>query len=76
VNPTIFYNDWTNIQVQSAVPEPAGLVFLLQNAGTAHTYGFELETAAKVTDSLLTDRSERAMPAQAYKYRLLCSLPR
>jgi iron complex outermembrane recepter protein len=53
VNPTIFYNDWTNIQVQSAVSEPTGLVLVLQNAGTAHTYGFELETEGKVTDSLL-----------------------
>jgi iron complex outermembrane recepter protein len=49
LNPTIFYNDWTNIQVQSAVAEPTGLVLVLQNAGTAHTYGFELEAEAKVT---------------------------
>jgi iron complex outermembrane recepter protein len=53
LNPTIFYNDWTNIQVQSAVAEPTGLVLVLQNAGTAHTYGFELETEAKVTQDLL-----------------------
>jgi iron complex outermembrane recepter protein len=54
INPTAFYNDWTNIQVQSAVPVIGeGLALVLQNAGTAHTYGFELEAEGKVTDNLL-----------------------
>jgi iron complex outermembrane receptor protein len=54
VNPTAFYNDWTGIQVQSVVPVIGeGLVIELQNAGRAHTYGFELEAESKVTSHLL-----------------------
>jgi iron complex outermembrane recepter protein len=54
INPTVFYNNWTGIQVQSAVPVPGeGLALVLQNAGRAHTYGFELEAEAKLTQSLL-----------------------
>jgi iron complex outermembrane recepter protein len=54
INPTIFYNNWTNIQVQSAVPVIGeGLELELQNAGRAHTDGFELEAEAKVTQALL-----------------------
>lgn len=53
INPTIFYNDWTNIQVQAAVAVPGeGLVLELQNAGKAHTYGAELEAEAMVTKHL------------------------
>jgi iron complex outermembrane receptor protein len=54
VNPTVFYNNWTGIQVQSAVPVIGeGLVLELQNAGRAHTYGAELEAEAKVAPHLL-----------------------
>jgi iron complex outermembrane receptor protein len=54
LNPTVFYNDWTNIQVQTAVPVVGeGLELELQNAGRAHTAGFELEAEAKATDALL-----------------------
>ena len=46
LNPTFFYNDWKNIQVQSVVPDAAtGInIVSLDNAAKAHTYGFELET--------------------------------
>jgi iron complex outermembrane receptor protein len=54
LNPTIFYNNWTGIQVQTAVPVIGeGLELELQNAGRAHTDGFELEAEAKVTQDLL-----------------------
>jgi iron complex outermembrane receptor protein len=53
LNPTIFYNDWSDIQVQSAVALPgAGLVIELQNAAQAHTYGAELEAEARATEHL------------------------
>jgi iron complex outermembrane receptor protein len=54
LNPTVFYNKWTGIQVQTAVPIIGeGLELELQNAGRAHTDGFELEAEAKVTEDLL-----------------------
>jgi iron complex outermembrane recepter protein len=55
VNPTIFYVDWRNIQVQNvqiidASTGETGTV--LQNVAKARSYGFELEGNAQVTDSL------------------------
>lgn len=53
LNPTVFYNNWTGIQVQTVEPTPQGLLIFLENAGRAHTYGFELEAETKVTENLL-----------------------
>ena len=53
LNPTVFYNNWSGIQVQTVTPSPQGLLIFLENAGRAHTYGFELEADAKVTQDLL-----------------------
>jgi iron complex outermembrane receptor protein len=52
-NPTVFYTDWNDIQVQSVVISPTlGAVATLQNAAKAHSYGLELESDAAVTDHL------------------------
>ncbi|GAO77474.1 TonB-dependent receptor [Sphingopyxis sp. C-1] len=52
-NPTAFYVDWTKIQVQAIGTDEGGqVVRALQNAGAARSYGFELEWAAMVTDTL------------------------
>lgn len=51
-NPTIFYNDWKNIQVQSVQAVPTGTIITLDNAGQAHTYGLEIETQLVVSDNL------------------------
>lgn len=52
INPTIFYVNWANIQVQSASPnQTTGQAdIILQNAGKARSYGFELEYTVGVTD--------------------------
>ena len=55
LNPTAFYVDWTNIQVQSVViTNPASGTGgpILQNVGAARSYGAELEGSALVTDQL------------------------
>lgn len=51
-NPTIFYNDWSDIQVQSVISVPTGTVITFDNAAKAHTYGLELETQLAVTNNL------------------------
>ena len=50
-NPTFFYNDWKNIQVQSVVPDmTTGInIVTLNNAAKARTYGFELEATAALS---------------------------
>jgi iron complex outermembrane receptor protein len=53
INPTVFHTSWEKIQVQSLVPDDAGLLTrVLFNAGKARSYGAELEWAAKLTRSL------------------------
>jgi iron complex outermembrane receptor protein len=52
INPTAFYNKWENIQVQSVVPTPTGVVAVLGNAASAHSYGLEVEAEAAVTEHL------------------------
>lgn len=52
INPTVFYTDWKKIQIQALVPDSTGaLVKVLGNAGTARSYGFELEWSAAVSDA-------------------------
>jgi iron complex outermembrane recepter protein len=52
-NPTVFYTDWNDIQVQSVVVSPTlGAVAVLQNAAKAHSYGLELESDAAVAGEL------------------------
>jgi len=53
LNPTAFYTNWTDIQVQSALPLLGqGIVIVLQNAGKARTSGFELEWEAQLMRNL------------------------
>lgn len=55
INPTAFYVDWTNIQVQQVVLSNPVLnqgSVILQNAGKARSYGFELEWSAQAGDHL------------------------
>lgn len=52
LNPTVFYAEWQDIQVQSVVPTPQGVFIVLDNAAKAHIYGLELEAEAAVTDAL------------------------
>jgi iron complex outermembrane receptor protein len=52
LNPTVFYTTYDNVQVQSAVPSPQGVLITLQNAASAHSYGAELEGDAKLTPNL------------------------
>jgi iron complex outermembrane recepter protein len=52
INPTIFYTHYQDIQVQSVVVTPEGGIIVLQNAATAHTYGFELESQFAITNNL------------------------
>lgn len=52
INPTVFYTDWKDIQVQAVTVDPVlGVVASLQNAASAHSYGLELEAEAQVTDN-------------------------
>lgn len=51
LNPTIFYTDYSNVQVQSAVPSPQGVLITLQNAASAHSYGAELEGDAQLNSN-------------------------
>src|SRR5690606_13056391 len=46
----IFYNDWSDIQVQSVISVPTGTVITFDNAAKAHTYGLELEAQLAVTN--------------------------
>jgi iron complex outermembrane receptor protein len=48
-NPTIFYTDWTNIQVQQVIPIATGSAIVLQNAAAATAWGIELEGIWQVT---------------------------
>lgn len=52
LNPTAFYVDWDAIQVQSARPNAAtgNVDLILENAGKARSYGFEVEYSAAITD--------------------------
>lgn len=52
INPTVFYVNWSNIQVQSAAPNATTgqADIVLQNAGKARSYGFELEYTVGVSD--------------------------
>lgn len=51
-NPTAFYTNWKDIQVQSVVPTATGVFVLLQNAAKAHSSGLELEGEAALTNEL------------------------
>lgn len=51
-NPTAFYTQWKDIQVQSVVPTSTGVFVVLQNAAKAHSYGLELEGEAALTEHL------------------------
>lgn len=52
INPTAFYVDWTQIQVQAvSINQNTGTTDItLQNAGKARSYGFELEWTVGITD--------------------------
>jgi iron complex outermembrane recepter protein len=53
---TGFYNELSNVQLTSAIPNPSGtgaLTSVVTNAGDAETKGFELEVTAAPTDELL-----------------------
>lgn len=51
-NPTFFYTEWKDIQVQAVVVDPVlGVVASLQNAASAHSYGAEIEAEALITDN-------------------------
>jgi iron complex outermembrane receptor protein len=52
INPTVFYTDWKDIQVQQVVPIATGSAIVLQNAAAATGYGFELETVLQVSRHL------------------------
>ncbi len=56
INPTIFYTDYKNMQInrQYTPPPPAAPLptSILENAGRAHIYGLELEGFAAVTRHL------------------------
>ncbi|MBA4761831.1 TonB-dependent receptor [Sphingomonas sp.] len=53
INPTIFYVNWSKIQVQAIGTDINGVVVRsLQNAGAARSYGFEIEWSAAITDEL------------------------
>lgn len=55
INPTAFYTDWTNIQVQQVVLSNPLLnqgSVILQNAGKARSYGFELEWSVQPSDAV------------------------
>ena len=54
VNPTFFYVDWSNIQIQSAEPNriTGNVDLVLQNAGKARSYGFEVEYIVAVSDAV------------------------
>ncbi len=51
LNPTVFYTKWDNIQIQRIVPGPAGVQVFVDNAGRAHSKGFELESEAAITQN-------------------------
>jgi iron complex outermembrane receptor protein len=48
INPTVFYTDYSDIQVQRII----GTTPVLENAGTAHIFGVELEATFVVTSAL------------------------
>ncbi|MFV3126725.1 TonB-dependent receptor [Niveispirillum sp. KHB5.9] len=54
LNPTVFYEDWDRIQVQTVFFPPGSAVgvVVLQNAGTAESKGFELEADYAVLPGL------------------------
>lgn len=52
INPTLFYTQWDNIQVQRIVPGATGVQIFVDNAAKAHSQGFELEAEAVVTENL------------------------
>ena len=64
VNPTVFYTDYEDMQInrQYTPPPPAPPLptAILENAGQAHIFGVELESSAAVTDHL------RLLVAAAY----------
>jgi iron complex outermembrane receptor protein len=51
LNPTAFYVNWSDIQVQSVVVQGTGAFIVLQNAAKATSKGVELEGEAAVTDN-------------------------
>ncbi|NJS14905.1 MAG: TonB-dependent receptor, partial [Sphingopyxis sp.] len=55
---TGFYNELTNVQLTSAIPNPAGtgaLTSVVTNAGDAETKGFEIDFTAAPTDEFLVN---------------------
>lgn len=54
LNPTLFFNQWEDIQIQRVTPNPAGgtpFIYLV-NAGDAEAVGFELESTWAITEQL------------------------
>ena len=54
INPTVFYTDYQDMQInrQYTPPAPPLPTSILENAGQAHIFGIELESAAFVTEHL------------------------
>jgi iron complex outermembrane receptor protein len=52
INPTIFYTHYQDIQVQEVLDVDNGAFIILQNAASAHTYGFELDSALAISHNL------------------------
>jgi iron complex outermembrane receptor protein len=52
LNPTIFFTEWDDIQVNVPVTTPSGPAVLTDNAGDAEVMGLELEFQYVATDSL------------------------
>jgi iron complex outermembrane recepter protein len=52
INPTIFYTQYRDVQVQQVLVESTGAFIVLQNAARGHTYGFEMESAVALVENL------------------------
>ena len=72
-NVTVFYNDYTDVQVTSFGADPKTGVFasLFTNAAKARTYGAELELAAHPTKQLSIEGSVGYLDAHYQKFDIL-----
>jgi iron complex outermembrane recepter protein len=52
INPTVFYTDYKDVQVQQVLIVDNGAFIILQNAARGHTYGFEMESAVALVQNL------------------------
>ncbi len=52
VNVAGYYVDWTDLQIASRSQDPANIFSVVRNTGSAVSSGFEVETAARLTDSI------------------------